>query len=601
MALRPSHSGSRVLAGTLDIAALKAAQVGSTGAGKVAVFDGSNRLQMAAGSSGTDGVNKTQMEAAIAVAAAASAAGLVNKGQVRSAATVNVASLSGPQTVGGVALIANDKVLLTAQSTGAEDGPWIVNAGAWTRPTNYATGTTQLPNTVWTVSEGDEAESFWWITSDSDVVVDTDAPTIETVPIVGGVGPQGDPGPTGAGYGGTSTTSLLIGAGSKAFTTQAGMAYTVGIRVRAVSAADAANYMDGAVTAYSGTTLTVLVDAVGGSGTLADWNFGPTGSAGAAGATGASYAATSATSFLIGAGSKAFTTQAGLAYVVGSRVRFASAADPANYMEGVVTAYASTTLTALIDAVGGSGTLADWNISIAGNVGAAGASGSGNSPTGWRLFDDMLAPVNASVGLPVDTMTGAQFYCSGAGATAFYNNAMADASHPGVTSMEAGTTTTGYTIWYMGPPAILFGGGEISFEQLIKIEDLATVAQDYIIRWGFGDGFQSDHVDGAYLEYNRSASVNWSMKTASNSARTTTDSGVAVVEDAWIKLKVVVNAAATSVEFFIDGVSVGTIATNIPTGAGRHTSFHGHIVKTAGSTNRIMYVDYVDMILAVTR
>lgn len=73
---------------------------------------------------------------------------------------------------------------------------------------------------------------------------------------------------------GTSATSFLIGTGSKAFTTQAGLDFIVGRRVRAWSLASSANWMSGLITAYSGTTLTVLVDAVGGSGTLTDWQIG---------------------------------------------------------------------------------------------------------------------------------------------------------------------------------------------------------------------------------------------------------------------------------------------------------------------------------------
>jgi hypothetical protein len=75
----------------------------------------------------------------------------------------------------------------------------------------------------------------------------------------GGAGAAGSAGPagaSGAGYLATSTTSLVIGAGSTAFTTQAGLAYGVGARVRASSAADGTNYMEGLATAYSGTTLT---------------------------------------------------------------------------------------------------------------------------------------------------------------------------------------------------------------------------------------------------------------------------------------------------------------------------------------------------------
>jgi tail fiber protein/uncharacterized protein DUF5907 len=86
---------------------------------------------------------------------------------------------------------------------------------------------------------------------------------------------------------GTSTTSLAIGTGSKVFTTQAGLFFNPGTWVLAVSDADVANYMHGQVTAYSGTTLTVNVTNVGGSGTLADWTITVSGTRGAIGATGA--------------------------------------------------------------------------------------------------------------------------------------------------------------------------------------------------------------------------------------------------------------------------------------------------------------------------
>ena len=262
-----------------------------------------------------------------------------------------------------------------------------------------------------------------------------------TTGATGATGPTGPTGATGPGYTATSTTSLLIAVASKNFTTQASLAYTAGARVRASSAANTANFMEGLVTSYSGTALVVNVDRIGGSGTYADWNInlagdvgptGPTGSTGAGGptgptgttgaggptgptgttgatgaggptgptgttgasgptgptgATGAGYTATSTTSLLIAVASKAFTTQAGLAYTVGARARASSAANTANYMEGLVTGYTGTTLTINVDTIGGSGTLADWNINLAGNVGptgptgATGATGAGG-PTG---------------------------------------------------------------------------------------------------------------------------------------------------------------------------------------------------------------------------
>ena len=71
----------------------------------------------------------------------------------------------------------------------------------------------------------------------------------------------------------TSTTSLLIEVASKAFTVAPSLGYVVGMRVRATSAANAANFMEGTVTSYATTVLTVAVDTIGGTGTLADWTI----------------------------------------------------------------------------------------------------------------------------------------------------------------------------------------------------------------------------------------------------------------------------------------------------------------------------------------
>lgn len=79
----------------------------------------------------------------------------------------------------------------------------------------------------------------------------------------------------GIDYNGTSTTSVLIGTGSKNFTTQTGKNFQIGQSVRVASTASPTNYMDGQVTAYTSGTgaLVVNVTAVGGSGTFAAWTI----------------------------------------------------------------------------------------------------------------------------------------------------------------------------------------------------------------------------------------------------------------------------------------------------------------------------------------
>lgn len=66
--------------------------------------------------------------------------GLDIKGSVASSSIINVASLSGITTVDGVALIAGNRVLLTGQTTATENGIWVIAAGAWTRPLDFAAG-----------------------------------------------------------------------------------------------------------------------------------------------------------------------------------------------------------------------------------------------------------------------------------------------------------------------------------------------------------------------------------------------------------------------------------------------------------------------------
>lgn len=70
-----------------------------------------------------------------------------------------------------------------------------------------------------------------------------------------------------------STTSLLVGTGSKTLTIQTGKAYSVGQSLIIARTSDPATRMGGAITAYnSGTgSLTVLVSVAVGSGTFTDW------------------------------------------------------------------------------------------------------------------------------------------------------------------------------------------------------------------------------------------------------------------------------------------------------------------------------------------
>ena len=88
------------------------------------------------------------------------------------------------------------------------------------------------------------------------------------------------------------------------------------------------------------------------------------------------YSATSTTSLTVGTGSKSLTIEAGKSFAVGQPVVIASTAGPTNYMTGQVTSYNSGTGAMVVNAtaIGGSGTVAAWTISIASIVTDGGVS-----------------------------------------------------------------------------------------------------------------------------------------------------------------------------------------------------------------------------------
>lgn len=95
---------------------------------------------------------------------------------VRGMSTTNIASLSGTTTVDtSVSLIVNDRVLLTGQSTASENGVWVVKAGAWVRPEDFAID--QSASSVFVqIQEGTvHADETWHCTNNEGAgIIDTD-------------------------------------------------------------------------------------------------------------------------------------------------------------------------------------------------------------------------------------------------------------------------------------------------------------------------------------------------------------------------------------------------------------------------------------------
>lgn len=84
----------------------------------------------------------------------------------------NVA-LTGLQTIDGVTLSANDRVLLVAQTNPVENGLWLAQSGSWTRPTDFANGSTAGQAYVLILS-GAVYEGSSWLCSTPTAIIGTD-------------------------------------------------------------------------------------------------------------------------------------------------------------------------------------------------------------------------------------------------------------------------------------------------------------------------------------------------------------------------------------------------------------------------------------------
>ena len=83
----------------------------------------------------TDAATKAYVDAAVSTGIVAHTPALV-------VGTTDIGSPpSGLQTIDGVTLLTNDRILLVGQSNAVENGLWLAQAGPWTRPADFASGT----------------------------------------------------------------------------------------------------------------------------------------------------------------------------------------------------------------------------------------------------------------------------------------------------------------------------------------------------------------------------------------------------------------------------------------------------------------------------
>lgn len=215
----------------------------------------------------------------------------------------------------------------------------------------------------------------------------------------------------------------------------------------------------------------------------------------------------------------------------------------------------------------------------------------GPSETRYEWFDDF--DYN-SFGSPWGTNTTGTGAAVGAQATDHVDST----EHAvGEINLAVGTTTTGRCAIRRCANSILFASsGALELEWRGTVGSASTVAEEFVVLWGFGDAYtsSSEPTNGAYIAYRRLVDGDfWVCVTRDNSSETKTVTSVVPASSSLHIFKITVNEAGTSVAFYIDGTNVATHTTNIPTAAGRRVGIGANFYKTAGTTGRWIYLDWM--------
>lgn len=198
------------------------------------------------------------------------------------------------------------------------------------------------------------------------------------------------------------------------------------------------------------------------------------------------------------------------------------------------------------------------------------------------------------------------FIGTGAGRLGWYNAssvgtadtapANTDNKTPGILRLHTGASAAGRGVRSLAnafsgvvAAGFIIGNGPITVEMRVRIDTLSTGTEEFSTVLGLSDQTNLDTNAIRFL-YQRTVSTNWLISAMAGGVATNTSSGVPVVAGVWYKLRYEINALGTSVEYFIDGVSVGTVTTNIPAGVIITPTMR--CVKSIGTTGRYTDVDY---------
>ena len=192
-------------------------------------------------------------------------------------------------------------------------------------------------------------------------------------------------------------------------------------------------------------------------------------------------------------------------------------------------------------------------------------------------------------------------YFSGAGAIGCQGSTYGISTYHCFGSIEQSTGTTNAGVaTIMKTAQSFFGNGHtLLFQGRAALQQLSNGTDRFTINIGFGDNHTISNPNNcAFFKYcDNVNSGKWQCITGNGGVFTTTDSGI-TADTGYHIFGISVNSSGSSIGFYVDGVLVQTITTNIPTANAIGVVFN--IIKSVGTTAVKMAEDWYSLLITRT-
>lgn len=180
-----------------------------------------------------------------------------------------------------------------------------------------------------------------------------------------------------------------------------------------------------------------------------------------------------------------------------------------------------------------------------------------------------------------------------------YESSPAGTMRMGILNVGVATAANSRSSGILNAGLLRFGDGIARLTIFARLSALATVADNFTMLLGFIDNNASATItDGVFFRYNFS-NANL-IGVTSNAGAQSTVTLSKVMGTSWNRYDIEINANATLATFYVNSISVGTLATNIPKTAGRETSIGYGLHRVTTGTAKNLFMDSFELLAIST-